>query len=910
MTKRMPRVPSAMTVAVLVLVCTGVADVQSRPAGGAVVLDTAGVWRMYHTLKPPLLQTTEGGREPLLLNVKWLDGETPPPPADWTRPEMNDREWMRGPARRCARTPYLARLSLRGKFAVTNPSAAGPLSLAVEYHGGAIVCLNGKEIGRGHLPAAKDASDVTAEAYPTEAFLDASGHLIPDAAQRTPGDIRTRSMNIALSNDLLRKGVNVLAIDIVRAPYPAVLLDKKPRGVGGPSSDPGVMWNTCEILTVRLSAGSADGLVPNASRPEGLQVWNTDTLAGDVDADYGDRTEPLAPVALSGPRNGDLYGKVVIGCDKPIKDLQVTASELKSADSTIASSAVSFLYGIRGGSENLPRSDPIPPYPYGTNFLLTLVSEPLKEFPAPAGSRPAGRPAAAVVPLWVRVKVPKGAKPGVYKGAVTIAAADAPPVQAPVELKVLPWTIADPQDFRTWVELIQSPDTLSLEYGTPLWSQKHFDLIAKSFDAVSNTGARSLYVPAIAHTNLGNAESMIRWIQKPGGPNGAGAYAWDFSVMDKYLDVAQKHLGTPKLVVLQVWEVYMNTKGESTGRRFGEILDENQKNTGGAPLVTFVGEDGNTWNGTIPKLSDAASKAIWRDLLAQVRERLKKRGLEKTLQLGMFTDSTPNKEDTRLFLDIAPDLPWVQQGHNAFESLHGIAQVGYTATWWSQRFADDLVNRRSGAVGKATYRPHATAMTSLHGWNRPRKDAYYPRMTNETHPLSYWRFLCELAITGDFHCGIGRVGADYWPVVKAKDGRRTGWVNERFQEVVGYLHDLHSYLLEPGADGPLAMARLIAVQQGVQECEARIYIEDALLNKDLAKRAPDLAKRCQEALDERLACMWRALNNWQCGGWGVTAWRFQAGVSGHAWLLNAGLRERTEKLYALAGEVERQLAPK
>jgi len=221
------------------------------------------------------------------------------------------------------------------------------------------------------------------------------------------------------------------------------------------------------------------------------------------------------------------------------------------------------------------------------------------------------------------VKVPKNAQPGEYKGTVTITMANGSPVRVPVELKVLPWTMPDPQDFKTWVELIQSPDTLAVEYDAPLWSDKHFELIARSFRLISNTGARSLYVPAIAHTNLGNAESMIRWIKKPGGK-----YDWDFSVMEKYLDTAEKHLGTPKLVVLQVWEVYMNTRGKSTGRRFGEILDKNQKNTNGAPLVTFIDAAGKTSNATIPKLSDPASKPIWRELLMKVRARVKKRGLE------------------------------------------------------------------------------------------------------------------------------------------------------------------------------------------------------------------------------------------------------------------------------------------
>ncbi len=54
-------------------------------------------------------------------------------------------------------------------------------------------------------------------------------------------------------------------------------------------------------------------------------------------------------------------------------------------------------------------------------------------------------------------------------------------------------------------------------------------------------------------------------------------------------------------------------------------------------------------------------------------------------------------------------------------------------------------------------------------------------------------------------------------------------------------------------------------------------------------------------------CIWQALNQWQFGGWGVTAWRFQAGISGHAWLLNAGYAKRTEELYGLAGEVEKAM---
>jgi len=56
-----------------------------------------------------------------------------------------------------------------------------------------------------------------------------------------------------------------------------------------------------------------------------------------------------------------------------------------------------------------------------------------------------------------------------------------------------------------------------------------------------------------------------------------------------------------------------------------------------------------------------------------------------------------------------------------------------------------------------------------------------------------------------------------------------------------------------------------------------------------------------------LLYMWMGLDNMRFGGWGVTAWRFQPGVSGHAWLLNTAYQERTKELYALAGEVEQKI---
>ena len=53
----------------------------AEPAAGregaerSVVLDTTGYWRLYHTLRPPVIQL-DGELKPVLLS-KWLDRRTP-----------------------------------------------------------------------------------------------------------------------------------------------------------------------------------------------------------------------------------------------------------------------------------------------------------------------------------------------------------------------------------------------------------------------------------------------------------------------------------------------------------------------------------------------------------------------------------------------------------------------------------------------------------------------------------------------------------------------------------------------------------------------------------------------------------------------------------------------------------------
>ena len=206
----------------------------------------------------------------------------------------------------------------------------------------------------------------------------------------------------------------------------------------------------------------------------------------------------------------------------------------------------------------------IPSILFPTPFQ-TLSETPPKEIPIYRGAvndrclKVAGAPApvfGAVVPIWVTVKVPKDAKPGAYAGTVTVSAEGLKPTPIAVSVKVVDWTIPDPAQRRTWVELIQSPDTLVLEYNVPRWSQKHWDLIARSMDYLGAVGSHVLYAPLIAQSNAGNDESIVRWVQKSDG-----TYEYDFSILDKYLDLAEKHMGKPQVLVFNAWDWHMGGTG-------------------------------------------------------------------------------------------------------------------------------------------------------------------------------------------------------------------------------------------------------------------------------------------------------------------------------------------------------------
>ena len=132
--------------------------------------------------------------------------------------------------------------------------------------------------------------------------------------------------------------------------------------------------------------------------------------------------------------------------------------------------------------------------------------------------------------------------------------------------------------------------------------------------------------------------------------------------------------------------------------------------------------------------------------------------------------------------------------------------------------------------------------------------------------------------------------------------------------------NIEASALAPSPEGPVSTARFEALREGAQDCEARILLEEALTDKAKAPKSAsgetrrgelgaDLAKQCQDLLDTRNLALWRCLSVWQSGpksSHQAVWWRLRPALSGSVWFIGSGWQERSERIFTLAGEVEKK----
>ncbi|MFH0980152.1 MAG: glycoside hydrolase domain-containing protein [Planctomycetota bacterium] len=848
---------------------------------GQSILTEQSYWRAYAVIREaevPLGLLKEKKPEATApASLGFAGFQMAPPPAGWAKPEFDDLNWPRASA------PFIgwrghARwysyhgeglLCLRGRFEVKDPAAVRKLTLSARYHGGMVFYLNGKEVLRGHMPAGEITPETPAEPYPAEAYVDAAGKLLthdlghfdgweakqpgaPDRADVVARLARRDSRELTAAElpvKDLRKGVNVLAVELHRSAY-------RPEALKWQERKQFTMdWEHIGLENLRLTAEAAEGAVaPNVSRPKGLQVWNQDMhLLFGAEA-YGDPNEALRPVRLVGARNGYYSGTVVASSDRPIEGLKAQATDLEQAGKAgkISVSNVRLRYAL----------------PTELGFQGTVLAALADEPPGnvePAGDKGKG----AVQPVWVTVHVPKDAPAGSYKGSLSLSATGLSEVNVPVELEVIDWTLPEPGDYRSFVGFYQSPESVALQYDVPMWSEEHWKRLEKSFHLLGCLGNNLLVVPLVTQSQFGNDESMAPWIKQPDG-----SFTYDFSAFDRYLALARKHC-TIEVISLVVWHGipggvgFSNDWGTATPDKptFMTVVDPATKKT--EPMQ-------------LPVVGTEESKKMWRPFLEQVREHLKAGGFDKvTPILGITAEGGIHNDVLNAFKEIWPEARWHYGGHGRGG---GIGGKGPHLGYFEYMYVPGSLDPPDPPDKKRPYywwTPHPEGVI-ITGAQRI-DDPHQPPMSMRTMAERYM-------ILGDK--GPGRMGLDYWPVKGAVKGWGTPSLLGRWpMSTSGQRVPQLRCLALPGKDGALATVRLEALREGFQEAEARAFVELLLAENKLSG---DLAEKTRRLLGKRYDLCRVTMGHFEQAPFLYIGARF---------CLDEGWQKRSEELYRLAAEV-------
>jgi len=453
------------------------------PAANAVpantLLRTESPWRAFVVLKSEEVRLADGtvkcGKVAVKgdkIEVTALADETlVPPPADWFSPTFDDSSWgmMSGaidPTKLTGRIlentwpRNMAAICLRSQFEVGTPS---DMVLNLGIRGGAIVYLNGKEIARLSMLSDKVAIDTLAEDYPPEAYFGKDGKLIMrnfiEPTRCGPlMQARIRKLtDVKIPATALQKGVNVLALELHRAPSSEVMY------TGKREHDKFARWTMLSLENISLVASNAATLISPCKGSE-LTVWNCPTLKKVINTDGGFYHGALTPVTLFGAKNGSFSGQVVVEAAAAIKGLKGVATDLK---------------GDKGGT--IPAASVVVRYGLYDDYVGSF--DPLED-QMPADIAVVGGKT-AMCPVWFTVRVPKDAKPESYEGKVTLQAEGAKPVDVTIKIKVSNFTLPDPTEYVSFLDMAQSPETLADAYKVPLWSDAHWALIDKSFEQMA-----------------------------------------------------------------------------------------------------------------------------------------------------------------------------------------------------------------------------------------------------------------------------------------------------------------------------------------------------------------------------------------------------------------------------------------
>ena len=608
--------------------------------------------------------------------------------------------------------------------------------------------------------------------------------------------------------------------------------------------------------------------LPAFAAPGAVELRVMDPLRpiyGPEDAQATAGQDALRPV---GPRNGFCSAQVIaLGAPAGAR---ATVGELRNGESVIPAEAVTIRYASKeaGYAMKLPDKG-------AHNFIEAYYD---RLHPAP----PAG---ADVLPIWVTVQVPQTARQGVYEGLLEFA-----DVRLPVRLTVGLWICPPPNAWATHVGVVGSTEVLALHYGVDFWSDAHWALIEQQLKLLGALGNDDLWLHVPSEAGFREGLSNVLFTRK------GDEIVPDLTVAARYMDLYARHVGRPQHVLVNLWN------GRPQRRR-------------GKPQGLNVFVDGK--KEMIPLPADPGGARLWGSLMAGIRDLIKSHGWsEDIISLALAGDQAPTQQTLDAFQKYAPYAGWAVWTHGRADKplwrFQGEQKILYANGMDVRYYVHPYTPAPAGWVRRPGVQVARGKLSDgiQGGWNQTLP--IYASGRNDLHkyatPAQYRNFPNGMMLGypeigfGDDKGGAGFafVWLDFWRIKGD-----TYWFS--FQPFFCRLCQVMTRnnspsLVEPGPDGPLVTVRYEMLREGLQETEARVVIERALLGGTLDD---DLAGRCRAFLAQMIDVRFKG-GKFTGGHAGSSL-----GAPGHMWgtLEYPAWQEATARLFNLTGEVAMALGP-
>lgn len=535
---------------------------------------------------------------------------------------------------------------------------------------------------------------------------------------------------------------------------------------------------------------------------DGVEVWNkmtapvrfcwgtTDVRYKKLDVPDVKATDTLRLKAWKGER---VNAQAVLWTQKDLEGAEMTVSELKNGNSVIPASAVRthFVRYVMTDELNKDGSGGCGARENKAEWDSLMVADVLDIV------RVREVKARTTQPVWLNVWVPAEAKPGKYKGTLTVSGKNFEAMKLPFEIEVVNRTLPEPQKWAFHLDLWQNPYAVARYYQVPLWSKAHFDAMRPLMKMLANAGQRAITASIMHKPWAGQTEdaydSMIFRMKKLDG-----TWVYDYTVFDKWVEFMMNEVGIKDLIscyTMIPWALSFDYFDQATNR------------------VQFIK--------AAP--GDEAYAEYWGTFLKDFSRHLREKGwFEKT---AISMDERPMEamqEAIKVIKAADPEFKITLAG-NYHEEIQG--DLYYLSIPYGNQFPVDVKaeRERKGQIS-TVYTCCTEAFPNTFTFSAPAEAA--------------WTALH--AVAGGYD-GYLRWAVNSWPIDPLRDSRFRTWAAG------------DTYSIYPGPRSSIRFERLV---EGLQDCE-KIYV----LREELeAKGATGKLKKLNAKLSEFTPEGWIKVN--------------------------------------------------